>query len=319
MKILLTGGAGFIGSHLARHLLGRGDDLVILDNFNDYYSPARKEENIADLLSSQRLELIRGDIRDRKLVAAVFADNDFDAVIHLAARAGVRPSLLDPLLYQDVNVTGTLVLLEEIRKRAVKKFIFASSSSVYGDCLRQPLREMEPDPRPVSPYGQTKLIGEDFIRVFHRQYGLSVCGLRFFTVYGPGQRPDMAIHKFSRLLTRGEEIPVYGDGSSRRDYTYISDIIAGIVAALDADLPFGIFNLGGGHSITLSGLIELLGSRLGVKPRLKFLPFQTGDVKATLADVSKATRTFGYRPRVKIEDGIGRFTDWFIARRGKGE
>ena len=274
MKILLTGGAGFIGSHLARVLLDQGDEVVILDNFNDYYSPLRKEENIAEILVRPRLEVVRGDIRDRGLVEGIFSRHSFSAVIHLAARAGVRPSLRDPLLYQDVNVGGTLLLLEAARRRGVKKFIFASSSSVYGDCPRQPLRETEKTLVPVSPYGLTKLIGEKLVRIFHQQYGLKVCALRFFTVYGPRQRPDMAIHKFSRLLTEEKNIPVFGDGSSRRDYTFITDIIDGINAALHAKIDFGIFNLGGGHSITLAELIELLGRQFKTVPPvgISFLP-----------------------------------------------
>ena len=311
MKILLTGGAGFIGSHLAGRLLADGHRVVVLDNFNDYYSPALKENNLEGILSQSGMELARGDIRDRELVERLFQPNGFEAVIHLAARAGVRPSLQSPRLYQDVNVSGTLNLLESARRFGIKKFVFASSSSVYGDCPRQPLRESEPDLFPVSPYGLTKLIGEYLVRVFHREYGFPTVALRFFTVYGPRQRPDMAIHKFSRLMREGEEIPVFGDGTSRRDYTYIDDIIEGIIGALEADIDFEIFNLGGGHSITLSGLIELLGDEFGISPRLKYLPFQTGDVTATLASVDRAAAVFGYRPRTRIEAGIKKFADWF--------
>jgi len=241
----------------------------------------------------------------------LFYRHGFAAVIHLAARAGVRPSLADPSLYQDVNVGGTLTILNMAQRSGVKRFIFASSSSVYGDCPRSPLPESEPLLDPVSPYGLTKLTGEHLCRVFNQQYGLSIAALRFFTVYGPRQRPDMAIHLFSRLIGEGKEISVFGDGTSRRDYTFVDDIISGIILALKADIDFEVFNLGGGHSIALSELINLLGKKLGKRPHLRWLPFQPGDVMSTLADVSKARGLLGYRPETELVDGIESFIDWF--------
>lgn len=312
--ILLTGGAGFIGSHLAGALLKAGRRVVIVDNFNDYYEPARKRANLAGIIDHPALEVVEADIRDRERMGELFARCRFPAVIHLAARAGVRPSLARPLLYQDVNVGGTLVLLEAARRVGTDKFIFASSSSVYGDCPRLPLREDETALEPASPYGLTKLIGERLCRVFHRQYGIRIAALRFFTVYGPRQRPDMAIHLFSRRIVEGKEIPVYGDGSSRRDYTYIDDIVAGILSALEADLEFEVFNLGGAHSISLLNLINLLGEKLGRRPVLRLLPFQTGDVVATLADVSKAQKLLDYRPATVLSRGLEAFIDWFRDR-----
>ncbi len=309
--ILLTGGAGFIGSHLAERLLQAGRRVVIVDDFNDYYDPARKRANLAGIAEHPELEVVEADIRDRERIGELFARCRFRAVIHLAARAGVRPSLAQPLLYQDVNVGGTLVLLEASRKAGTEKFIFASSSSVYGDCDRLPLNEDEPELEPVSPYGLTKLTGERLCRVFHLQYGLRIAALRFFTVYGPRQRPDMAIHLFSRRIVNGEEIPVYGDGTSRRDYTYVDDIVAGILAALEADLQFELFNLGGAHTITLQDLIGLLGEKLGRRPVLKTLPFQPGDVVATLADVGKARDLLGYRPETILSRGLDNFIHWF--------
>ncbi len=313
MKILLTGGAGFIGSHLARALLEEGHRVVIVDNFNDYYDPRLKEANLAPLRQNPLLEVAEADIRDRSRMDELFARHRFPAVIHLAARAGVRPSLERPRIYQDVNVGGTLVLLEGARRSGTEKFIFASSSSVYGDCPRQPLKESEPALQPISPYGLTKLNGEHLCRIFHRQYGLRIAALRFFTAYGPRQRPDMAIHYFSRRIVRGEEIPVYGDGNSRRDYTYIDDIVAGILSSLRADYGFEIFNLGGGHSVTLAELIDLLGEKLGTRPVLKRLPFQPGDVMATLADVGKARALLDYRPQTTLPEGLESFVSWFRA------
>ena len=317
-EILLTGGAGFIGSHLGEALLKEGHRVVIVDNFNDYYAPRIKEENLSGIRDNPRLEVVRADIRERERMEELFSRHGFAAVIHLAARAGVRSSLKQPLLYQDVNVGGTLVLLDAARAAGTETFLFASSSSVYGDCPRLPLREDEPSLQPVSPYGLTKLSAEYLCRVFHRQYGLRITVLRFFTAYGPRQRPDMAIHAFSRLILEGSEVPVFGDGSTRRDYTFIDDIIAGILSALDAEFDFEIFNLGGGHSITLTELIEFLGEKLGKRPVLKRLPFQPGDVMATLADVGKATEMLGYRPETSPAEGIESFIDWFRREREGG-
>lgn len=311
MKILLTGGAGFIGSHLARALLEEENEVVIVDDFNDYYSPIIKEENIKDIRNDPRLKVVNVDIRNQSQMEKIFFFHQFSTVVHLAARAGVRPSLIDPLLYQDVNISGTLTLLDLARRFEVEKFIFASSSSVYGDCPRLPLRESEQHLEPVSPYGLTKLMGEYLCRVFNRQYGLKITALRFFTVYGPRQRPDMAIHLFSRLISEDREIPVFGDGSSRRDYTFITDIISGVNLALKTEFNFEIFNLGGGHSITLAELIELLGEKLGKRPVLKPMPFQSGDVMSTLADIEKAGNLLGYCPRIGLSEGIDSFVEWF--------
>lgn len=309
MKILLTGAAGFIGSHLAEALLGRGDDVVGLDSFNDYYEPARKRANIAPALKSPRFRLVEGDIRDRGLLEELFRREGFQAVIHLAARAGVRLSLRDPLLYEDVNIGGTLKLLETTRQYGTDRFLFASSSSVYGANPRLPWKESDSLLLPVSPYGATKLAGEHFCRVFHQAYGLRVTIMRFFTVYGPRQRPDMAIHKFTRLIREGRPIPFFGDGTSLRDYTYIEDIVSGLLGGLKAEIPYGVFNLGGGHSISLAELVERLGELLGKPPILERLPAQAGDVEVTQADVSAAAALLGYRPRTPVEEGLKKFVD----------
>ncbi len=307
MKILLTGAAGFIGSHLAEGLLGRGDSVVGLDSFNDYYDPARKRANIAPALKSPRFRLVEGDIRDRGLLEELFRREGFQTVIHLAARAGVRSSLRDPLLYEDVNVGGTLKLLEAARQYGTDRFLFASSSSVYGSNSRLPWKESDQVLLPVSPYGATKLAGEHFCRVFHQAYGLRVTIMRFFTVYGPRQRPDMAIHKFTRLIREGRPIPFFGDGTSLRDYTYIEDIVSGLLGGLAAEIPYGVFNLGGGHSISLAELVERLGELLGKSPVLERLPAQAGDVEVTQADVSAAAALLGYRPRTPVEEGLKKF------------
>ncbi|MCX6349236.1 MAG: GDP-mannose 4,6-dehydratase, partial [Candidatus Aureabacteria bacterium] len=256
---------------------------------------------------------------DRSLVEEVFSGGRFSSVIHLAARAGVLPSLERPVLYQEVNVTGTLTLLEAARRHGVGRFVFASSSSVYGDAARQPLSEAEEGLLPVSPYGATKLAGEQVCRMFHRVYRLPISVLRFFTVYGPRQRQDMAIHKFSRLIWEGKEVPVFGDGSSRRDYTYVADIVAGVIAAWERTEGFEVFNLGGGHPVVLRDLLSLLGSLLGRPVREKHRPAPLGDMKETWADVSKAVRRLGFQPRTPIEEGLERFTAWFQQpRSGRG-
>jgi len=318
VKILLTGAAGFIGSHLAEALLASGLRVVGLDNFNDYYDPALKRRNLTGALQNPAFTLKEGDIRDGALLEALFSRENFEAVIHLAARAGVRPSLSNPLLYEQVNVEGTIRLLEAARLHGCRKFLFASSSSVYGENPRMPWSESDPDLRPISQYGATKLIGEHFCRVFHQAYGFPVTAYRFFTVYGPRQRPDMAIHKFTRLIWEGTPIPFYGDGSSLRDYTYIDDIVAGLLAGLEADIPFDVFNLGGGHSITLAQLVENLGRRLDRPVLLDRQPAQTGDVPATLADISRAGRLLGYAPVTSLETGLDRFIEYFLAERGRG-
>src|SRR6188474_2091850 len=284
--LLVTGGAGFIGSHLTRRLLGRGDRVTVLDDFNDFYDPARKRRNVAPLLGDSAYRLVEGDIRDEALVERLFAQPDgergpFDAVIHLAARAGVRPSLSEPILYEDVNCIGTLRLLEAARRHGPQTFVFGSSSSVYGINEKVPFAEDDPVDLPISPYATTKRTGELLCFNYAHLYGLRCSCLRFFTVYGPAQRPEMAIHKFTDLLARGKAVPLYGDGTTRRDYTYVDDIVDGIAA------------------------------ELAVEPRIDYLPEQPGDVPITYADVGKARRLLGYSPRVPIREGLKRFVSWY--------
>jgi UDP-glucuronate 4-epimerase len=310
MRVLVTGGAGFIGSHLCEHLLARGDEVTVLDNFNDFYDPALKRANAA-LLDAARI--VEGDIRDLALVGALFGEGRFEAVVHLAAMAGVRPSLDDPLLYQDVNLRGTLVLLEELRARPDTRLVFASSSSVYGGNERVPFRETDDITRPVSPYAATKRGGELLCYTHHHLYGIPTTCLRFFTVYGPRQRPEMAIHKFVRHALAGTPIPFFGDGSSRRDYTYVDDIVDGVVRALDRCGAYEIYNLGESATTSLAELVELIGEVCGVQPILDRQPMQPGDVLVTYADVSKASERLGYAPRTSVRDGLERFLAWFRA------
>lgn len=327
MAILLTGGAGFIGSHLAEKLLAQGSEVVCLDDFNDYYDPARKRANIAAALENPSYHLVEGDIRDQALVERVFTRFPIEKVAHLAARAGVRPSFRDPLLYADVNVAGTLALLEAARRHRVGQFVFGSSSSVYGVSPRIPFAEDDPCDAPISPYAATKRAGELLGYTYHQAYGLPITSLRFFTVYGPRQRPDMAIHLFTRLIDQGQEVTLFGDGSTRRDYTYIDDIVAGVVAALGRPLPavlslpkgnvlslskgFEIINLGGAQTTSLLELVRLIEAALGKKAQIRWQPEQPGDVPLTYADVSKAGRLLGYAPKVPVPEGIGRFVGWY--------
>ena len=309
-KILVTGGAGFIGSHVCERLLARGDAVVVLDNFNDFYDPAIKREN-AKQVSAAGGELVEGDLRDAELIASLFEQHGFDGVIHLAAMAGVRPSLQDPLHYQDVNVRGTMILLEELRKRPETRFVCASSSSVYGKNENVPFGETDDIHHPVSPYASTKRACELFCFTHHHLYGIPTACLRFFTVYGPRQRPEMAIHKFVRAVFAGEPIPFYGDGSSRRDYTYIDDIVDGVVRSLDHCEGYEVYNLGESHTTSLSELVELIGEVCGREPVLDRQPFQPGDVKITYADVSKARAKLGYDPSTTMRDGLERFVAWY--------
>lgn len=316
--LLVTGGAGFIGTHLIRQLLERGDRVTILDDFNDFYDPARKRRNVAPLLGRADVRLVEGDIRDQALVDTLFAESargnhagPFDGVIHLAARAGVRPSLREPILYEEVNCIGTLRLLEAARRHGPQVFVFGSSSSVYGINEKVPFAETDAVDLPISPYATTKRTGELLCFNYHHLYGLATSCLRFFTVYGPAQRPEMAIHKFTDLLARGQVVPLYGDGSTRRDYTYVDDIVAGIIAAFDARPGFEIFNLGGSETTRLDRLVEILARELGVSARIEYHPDQPGDVPITFADVSKAQRLLGYQPQVPIETGLARFVAWY--------
>ena len=317
--ILVTGGAGFIGSHLIRRLLGRGDRITVLDDFNDFYDPARKRANVAPMLGRDDYRLVEGDIRNAELVDELFdpaprGDSDrggFDAVIHLAARAGVRPSLEEPILYEEVNCIGTLNLLEAARRHGPEVFIFGSSSSVYGINRKVPFSEDDPIDLPISPYATTKRTGELMCFNYHHLYGLKTACLRFFTVYGPAQRPEMAIHKFTDRLAREETIPLFGTGDSRRDYTYVDDIVDGIIASLDLAPGFEIFNLGGAETTRLGDLVRWLAEELAVEPRIEYLPDQPGDVPITYADVSKAQRMLGYAPKVPIREGLRRFVAWY--------
>jgi len=309
--ILITGGAGFIGSHLTRRLLARGDRITVLDNFNDFYDPRRKRQNVAPFLEHSSYRLVEGDIRDADRVSSLFRDSGFDAVIHLAARAGVRPSLEQPVLYEEVNCVATLNLLEAARHHGPEVFIFGSSSSVYGINKKVPFSEEDDVNLPISPYATTKRSGELMCFNYHHLYGLKIACLRFFTVYGPAQRPEMAIHKFTHLLAQGETIPLYGDGSTSRDYTYIDDIIDGVVASLDRAYGFEIFNLGGAETTSLGNLVTWLADELAVTPRIEYLPEQPGDVPITSADVSKANRLLDYSPKVPIREGLRRFVAWY--------
>ncbi|MFN7959911.1 MAG: GDP-mannose 4,6-dehydratase [Thermoanaerobaculia bacterium] len=316
-KVLVTGGAGFIGSHLTRRLLDRGDAVTILDDFNDYYPPALKRQNLAPLLTRPGCRLVEGDIRDTALVDRLFAEGGFSAVVHLAARAGVRPSLAEPILYEDVNCIGTLRLLEAARRHGPQTFIFGSSSSVYGINTKIPFAESDEVNQPISPYATTKRAGELLCFNYHHLYDLRATCLRFFTVYGPAQRPEMAISKFTDLLARGETVPLYGDGSSRRDYTYIDDIVDGIVASLDLAPGFEIVNLGGAETTSLAELVAILAAELAVTPSIQYLPMQPGDVPITYADVGKAASLLGYSPKVPIREGLRRYVAWYQENRQK--
>ena len=310
-SILVTGGAGFIGSHLVEALLEERRDVVVLDSFDDFYVPEVKRRNLKPLAGRPGFVLVEGDIRDATLVESVFAGHPISVVVHLAARAGVRPSIQQPALYSDVNLTGTAVLLEACRRHGIARFIFGSSSSVYGNNAKLPFSERDDVDRPISPYAATKRAGELLCATYHELYRLNVYALRFFTVYGPRQRPEMAIHKFTRLIDRGLPVPRFGDGSTRRDYTYITDIILGILRAIERVHGFEIINLGGSQTTTLSGLIGLLEKNLGRKALIDEESGQPGDVVATWADVEKARRLLEYEPRVSVEEGIGRFIEWY--------
>ncbi len=313
MHFLVTGGAGFIGSHVAEHLLAAGHEVTVFDDLNPFYDPAIKRAalQVLERSGSGRFRFVQGDLVERPALDAVFAGGRIDQVIHLAARAGVRPSLEEPALYQRVNVEGTVNLLEAGRLAGVRKFILASSSSVYGVNAKVPFSEDDPIFRAISPYASSKLACEALGHTYHHVYGLDVVMLRFFTVYGPRQRPDLAIHKFARLIDSGRPVPVFGDGSTARDYTYVDDIVSGVLACTHREFGFGIYNLGESQTVTLSELISLLEQALGKKAVLDRQPLQPGDVPITYADISKARRDLGYDPRTKIAEGIPRFVEWF--------
>ena len=310
-RVLLTGAAGFIGSHVAEALLARGDKVVGLDNFEAFYSPDVKRRNVEASRAYARYTLIESDLRSAAAVERAFGEGPFDAVVHLAARAGVRPSLQDPAGYSETNVSGTALLLEAARRRGVGHFVFASSSSVYGARSAAPFRESDPVEEPVSPYAATKRAGEILAGTFHHLYGLPVTCLRFFTVYGPRQRPDMAIHRFTRLIDQGEEVEVYGGGRSERDYTFIHDVVDGVVRAVDRPRGYRIYNLGTNHAVPLMTLVELISTGLERAPRIVRRPSQPGDVPLTYADITLAQSELGYAPATKLGDGITTFIDWY--------
>lgn len=307
---LVTGGAGFIGSHLVDRLLAEGWRVTVVDNFDPFYELTLKERNVAAHVQHERYTLKRMDIRDLLGLRAALTDR-YDVIVHLAAKAGVRPSIEDPITYQDVNVTGTQNMLEFARERGIKHFVFASSSSVYGVNPNVPWREDDHVLLPISPYASTKVSGELLGHVYSHLYGIRFIALRFFTVYGPRQRPDLAIHKFARLMLADEPIPFFGDGSSRRDYTYIDDIVQGVRAAMDYDAtPYEVVNLGNNRTVSLAELVQQLERALGIEAPIERLPGQPGDVPQTWADVSKAQRLFGYRPGTEFAQGLEQFAHW---------
>lgn len=312
MNFLVTGGAGFIGSNLCERLLESGHAVWAFDDLNSFYDISIKQRNIREIQAKAKLfTFVHGDITDRAALDELFRETKFDQIIHLAARAGVRPSLAEPALYQRVNVEGTVNLLEAARLNGVKKITIASSSSVYGVNAKVPFSEADPIFSAISPYAASKLACESLGHVYHHVYGMDVVMLRFFTVYGPRQRPDLAIHKFAQLISAGKPIPVFGDGSTARDYTYVSDTIEGVLACTKKEFGFEILNLGESQTVTLAYLIELLENALGKKAVIDRQPLQPGDVPITFADISKAKTKLGYNPKVKIEEGIPRFVEWF--------
>jgi len=340
MNFLVTGGAGFIGSHVCERLLRDGHSVWAFDDLNNHYDPQLKRRNLREVQAvaggcavpaahrrrgsaaatksehCRPFEFVHGDITDRAALDEVFSSVKFDQVIHLAARAGVRPSLADPALYQRVNVEGTVNVLEAARKKGVKKITMASSSSVYGMNSKTPFSESDPIFSAVSPYAASKLACEALGHVWHHIYGLDVAMLRFFTVYGPRQRPDLVIYKFAKLISAGKPIPVFGDGSAARDYTFITDTLDGIIACTQKEFGYEIFNLGESQTVKLNYLVELLEKALGKKAVIDRQPVQPGDVPITFADISKARARLGYSPRVKIAQGIPKFVDWFLKSNG---
>lgn len=312
MNVLVTGGVGFIGSHVCERLLTAGHTVCALDDLNDFYDPAIKQNTLRELQSrADSFAFVHADITQREELDEVLGSMPFDQIIHLAARAGVRPSLEEPALYQRVNVEGTVNLLEAAHARGIKKITIASSSSVYGVNSSVPFSETDPIFSAISPYAASKLACEALGHVYHHVYGMDVCMLRFFTVYGPRQRPDLAIHKFAKRMHAGQTITVFGDGSTSRDYTYVDDTVDGILACTDREFGYEVINLGESQTVKLSRLIELLESALGIEAQIDRQPLQPGDVPITYANIDKAQRLLGYDPQTKIEDGIPRFVDWF--------
>ena len=317
MKVIITGAAGFIGSHLCERLLDRDWDVVGLDNFDPFYDPSMKRRNLEAALRSPRFRFIEGDVRDPGCIDEVVSDagarsgSPPDAIVHLAARAGVRTSLEDPVLYSEVNLVGTTRMLEAARSLGVSRFIFASSSSVYGDREGAPFKEGDNVDFPISPYAATKKAGEVLCHAHHHLYGFAVTCLRFFTVYGPRQRPEMAIHQFTRSILEGKPVVVFGDGSARRDFTYVDDVVDGIVLALERAAGYRIYNLGNSRTVELSQLISLIEKACGTGAKIDRRPSQPGDVGLTCADITRAADDLGYNPSVPIEEGLERFVDWY--------
>lgn len=309
-KVLITGGAGFIGSACAKKLMDRGDRVVLIDNFNDYYDPSLKEARIKKFLKGYKFKLYRGDIRDQKLVEKIFKKEKIDKVIHLAALAGVRNSLKDPRSYMDVNIVGSINLLEASVKYKIQNFVFASSSSVYGNNKKMPFSESDPVDTPISPYAASKKADELIAHVYNHIYGLNVTALRFFTVYGPWGRPDMALFLFADGITKGKSINVFNHGKMSRNFTYIDDIVSGTLTVLDKCRGYGVMNIGGDKEETLMRYIEVLEKNLGKKAQKNMMPLQPGDVPSTVADIRKLKK-LGWKPTIRIEQGIANFVDWY--------
>lgn len=309
-KILITGGAGFIGSHVAKKLMDRGDQVVIIDNFNDYYDPKLKEDRIKIFLKGYKFKLYRGDIRDIKLLDKIFKKEKIDKIVHLAAMAGVRYSIENPFVYADVNVMGSLNLLELAAKYKVKNFVFASSSSVYGNNKKLPFAESDSVDQPIAMYAATKKADELMAHVYSHLYGMNITALRFFTVYGPWGRPDMALFKFTKNIFLGKEIEVYNRGNMARNFTYIDDIVSGTIMVLDKCKGYNIMNIGGDRSEKLTRYIEVIEENVGKKAKKKMMPMQPGDVPVTFADIRKL-RKFGWKPTTRIEKGIKHFVSWY--------
>ncbi len=312
---LVTGGAGFIGSSLTEKLLNEGNRVIAIDNFCDYYSPLLKEKNIKDFLDNPNYKLYRTDIRNSEDIKKIFSDNKIDVIVHLAAMAGVRPSIENPLLYQEVNGMGTQNILEAAKLNNINSLVMASSSSVYGNCKEIPFRENMIVDFAISPYAATKKSNEVMAHVYHKLNNMNIIMLRFFTVYGPKQRPDLAINKFTRLMLEGKSIPMYGDGTTSRDYTYIDDIVDGIIKSCDYVENnvnvYEIINLGSNNPISLKEMINTIGEVLNVEPNIEVLPMQPGDVDRTYADITKANKLLGYNPSITFKEGIEKFVLWY--------
>lgn len=311
----ITGGAGFIGSTLSVKLIEQGDSVIVIDNFCDFYNPKIKERNIQQLQKNEKFKLYKNDIRDRQAIKKIFDENKIDVVMHLAAMAGVRPSIENPVLYQEVNCLGTQNILEEMKLHNITNGVFASSSSVYGNCKEVPFREDMIVDFAISPYAATKKANEVMAHVYHKLYNMNIIMLRFFTVYGPKQRPDLAINKFTRLMLEGKEIPMFGDGTTSRDYTYVDDIVDGIIKScnyvLNNENVYEILNIGNSSPTSLKEMINTIAEVLEIEPKIKQLPMQPGDVDRTFADVSKAKKLLGYEPHISFKEGIEKFVAWY--------